>query len=342
VDNILISQQIIMSSEISISRAQEEAVASIARCSHLASFLKKRIELEQSYSADLRKLCKDYGIAGSKKPNFSINCSSGSENIGEEAASLWKSFYEMVDDCSQLAKGHSMLGETLATQVVEPLQATIKSMEASRKTLVEQAAFLKKEQAEAKNALKKAQCTADNALEEADKAKTVLSTLQAKGDVKSKPLDKAKLKAQVTQERYAAQKQVHRQCEDKLATLLSKHQSNEYPRLLEEFRGQAAQRAFDAYKIINAMVEIEKARMEVEDKAVEDMRAHLREIDLSSDMQQFDLLCGYYICAGAATNMVELEKPQPRQPHILKTKSKTKSFNELSQQLIVAASELNL
>ena len=329
-----------MSSEISISRAQEEAVAAISKCTHLAVFLKKRIELEQSYSADLRKLCRDYGIAGSKKPNFTNNCAGG-DNIGEETTSLWKAFYEMVDDCSQLAKGHSMLGETLATQVVEPLQATIKSMEASRKTLVEQAAFLKKEQAEARNTLKKAQNAAENALEESDKAKTALGILQAKGDVKSKPLDKAKLKAQVTQERFAAQKQVHRQCEDRLNTLLSKHQSNEYPRILEEFRGQEAQRAFDAYKIVNAMVEIEKARMEVEEKAVGDMQTHLREIDLSSDMQLFDLNCGYYF-GGASMMEIEKHQVQQRQSMALNNKSKTKSFNELSQQLIIAASELKL
>lgn len=318
-----------------IERAQEEAVATIAKCAHMANFLRKRLEIESAYAADLRKLCREYGLAGTTPlpqrhfPSFfssSKTLGSGENPALVAETSLWRAFYDLIDDTSQMAKSHNMLAETMGTSVLEPLQAAVKSMEASRKTLVEQSAFLKKEQAEARNALKKALAASEAASEEAESAKSALASLQAKGDIKSRPLDKAKLKAQVAQERAAAAKQAHRQCEERLTLLLQKHQQQEAPRLLEEFRRQEAQRSFDSYRIVHCVVEIEKARMEVEEKAVREMEEHVRSIDLSADMQRFDALYGI-----------------PEDPLIATTlKTKSKSFNELSQQLIMATSELQL
>lgn len=318
----------------SIEKAQEEAVATIAKCAHMANFIKKRLEIEQTYAVELRKLCREYGLAGStplpqrRFPFFSS--SSGKQSGGENPAlvaetSLWRAFYDLVDDTSQIAKSHNMLVETMGTSVLEPLQAAIKSMEASRKTLVEQFAFLKKEQAEARSTLKKALVASESASEEAESARAALVSLQAKGDIKSRPLDKAKLKAQVAQERAAAAKQAHRQCEERLTLLLHKHQHQEAPRLLEEFRRQEAQRSFDAYRIVHCVVEIEKARMDVEEKAVREMEEHVRSIDLSADMQRFDALYGL-----------------PEELVTQVNKQKSKSFNELSQQLIMATNELQI
>ena len=324
-----------------IDKAQEEAVATIAKCAHMANFIRKRLEIEASYAADLRKLCREYGLAGTTPPpqrrfpffSSSSSRTSGGAGVAENPAlaaetSLWRTFYDLVDDTSQLAKSHNMLSETMGSSVLEPLQAAVKSMEASRKTLVEQAAFLKKEQGEARSALKKALAASESATEDAEDAKTALASLQAKGDIKSRPLDKAKLKAQVAQERAAAAKQAHRQCEERLSLLLQKHQLQETPRLLEEFRRQEAQRSFDAYRIVHCVVEIEKARMDVEEKAVREMEDHVRSIDLSADMQRFDALYGL---------------PEDTSiPSILSNKTKSKSFNELSQQLIMATNELQI
>jgi hypothetical protein len=298
-----------------IARAQEEAVVAIGKCTRLAGFLRKRLDLEQQYAGDLRKLCREYGLEaassfssppctyssstspptkfklfarhGHRGPS-SLLMSSTLEAFGE--SSLWRGFYDAVDDTSQVAKAHGMLAETLGAQVLEPLQAAIKSMDVSRRSLVEEGAFLRREEAEARNALKKAAGVADTAQHDSDHALRVLQALQARGDIKSRPLDKAKLRAQVASERAMAARQQQRQCEERLRTLLARQVAQEAPRLLQEFRRQEAQRSFDAYKIVHALGELERQRLDLEDRAVREMLEHVAGIDLSADLGRFDAL----------------------------------------------------
>ena len=69
-------------------------------------------------------------------------------------SNLWSTFYEVVDDTSQIAKAHGILAESLQTQLLAPLDDSIRAMEAARRRVLDEAQAIGAELQEAASVLR--------------------------------------------------------------------------------------------------------------------------------------------------------------------------------------------
>ena len=69
---------------------------------------------------------------------------------------LWSTFYEIVDDTSQIAKAHAILAESIANQIVGPFEESIRNMDLNRRRTLEESSHVLGELNEAFSILKKA------------------------------------------------------------------------------------------------------------------------------------------------------------------------------------------
>lgn len=143
---------------------------SVQCCKEMESFIRRRLAIEEDYAKALRKLCKNVSQrhlqeqAPSKDSSFSFlpkwmtmtkkerrrrkSCLNSPISTNNDASSipndpysdstLWKTFYELVDDTNQISKAHTAMAENLAMTSLNDLTQSIPRMEDKSKKIQEQ------------------------------------------------------------------------------------------------------------------------------------------------------------------------------------------------------------
>lgn len=183
-----------------------------------------------------------------------------------------------------------MMAEQLKGQLSEPLEKAIKSMQVSRQTLQEETTMLTRELRDAECAWKRAREAAEESDAAANRAKQDLATVIGNTSARPKAIDAAKLAYQRASERASLARNASRQGEERLANVRAKHASTEIPRLLQAFRRQTSQRAYDAFRALHALGEVQRQTSELDVRAASEMQDRVSRVALSDDMDRFDVV----------------------------------------------------
>lgn len=130
--------------------------ASIEKCKELLEFVKARQQIEADYASALRKLCKTASLQPRSKKSDTFWFGRRSSNANATAqqqedincmlmkSTLWSTYYEIVDDTSQLAKAHMALADSMQQSLVVPMFGAIKEMEVVKKAVHDDACAILK------------------------------------------------------------------------------------------------------------------------------------------------------------------------------------------------------
>lgn len=204
-----------------------------------------------------------------------------------EKTSLWSTFYEVVDDASQISKAHTAFSESLLHQIIEPLQASLKEMEITKQAINSTIDNYIKDINDGQSNVRKYKALYEQTSKNCIDARTTVDRLIKTNSSNAKELEKARVKAQIAQEKFNASKQSYRQAEDHLKQLQTKLYGQEFPALRQRLRQLESQRCRDALSYMIGITELEKRCASMNQSYAEEMMVKLKKIDLSKDEQTF-------------------------------------------------------
>jgi hypothetical protein len=176
---------------------------------------------------------------------------------------LWSTFYELVDDTSQIAKAHSILSESIGNQVVGPFEESIKSMDMNRRKTLDEANSISGEVNEAFSILRKATQQLEDTTNEVNATRLGLSRVEGAITVKPRELDRARLKYQTASEKLSIARSSYRQCDDVCRSLQSKVQLVDIPRISRMLSGLEAARGSEVRQILQASTHLDRQAAEM-------------------------------------------------------------------------------
>lgn len=179
------------------------------------------------------------------------------------SSGLWSTFYEIVDDTSQIAKAHAILAESIANQIVAPFEESIKNMDLNRRRTFEESTNVLGELNEAFSILKKATQQLEDTTNEVNAARLGLSRAEGAMTIKPRDLDRAKMKYQAASEKLAIARASYRQCDDVCRSLQNKVQMVDIPRISRMLSGLEAARGSEVRSILQAATRLDKQTAEM-------------------------------------------------------------------------------
>lgn len=176
---------------------------------------------------------------------------------------LWSTFYEIVDDTSQIAKAHAILAESIANQIVVPFEESIRTMDMNRRRTHEESANVLGELNEAFSILKKATQQLEDTTNEVNSTRLTLSRAEGAMTIKPRDLDRAKLKYQTASEKLSIARASYRQCDDVCRALQNKVQMVDVPRISRMLSGLEAARVTEVRSILQSTTRLDKQTAEM-------------------------------------------------------------------------------
>lgn len=179
--------------------------ASIEKCKTLVEFVKARQQIEADYASALRKLCKTASLQPRSKKSdtfwFGRRRSSNANTTAQQQddincmlmkSTLWSTYYEIVDDTSQLAKSHMALADSMQQALVLPMLGAIKEMEVVKKAVHDDACGALKTLATVESENRRNAETANELTTTAREAKAGYEVLLRQPNPKPKDIEKVR------------------------------------------------------------------------------------------------------------------------------------------------------
>lgn len=185
-----------------------------------------------------------------------------------------------------------MLAETIRTQLLDPLEKAIKSMQLTRKTIQADLDMLFDESADATRQYEQCKRAMDKSDIAAQQAHQRLDSLTLQDVVNPHHADKVRLTVQKADDAADLARSQHRQAEERLRAVTVRLHSTEFPRVLHQLRRLEAQLAYDAYKTVHGLLAAEQVASDLSRQGVEEMRARVAGIDLEADLRRYDAIYG--------------------------------------------------
>lgn len=177
---------------------------------------------------------------------------------------LWSTFYEIVDDTSQIAKAHAILSESIANQIVSPFEENIKTMDTNRRRTFEEAVAVSNELNEAFSILRKATQQLEETTNEVNAARLGLSRAEGAITVKPRDLERARIKYQNASEKLTIARASYRQCDDVCKSLQNKVQLVDVPRISKMLSGLESSKGAEVRGILQATAKLDKNAAEMD------------------------------------------------------------------------------
>lgn len=177
---------------------------------------------------------------------------------------LWSTFYEIVDDTSQIAKAHSILAEQISNQIVGPFEDSIKTMDLNRRRTLDESNTVFSELQEAFSILRKATQQLEETTNEVNATRLALSRAEGALTVKPRDLERAKMKYQAASEKLSIARASYRQCEDVCRSLQNKVQMVDVPRISRMLSGLEAARGSEVRGVLQSATRLDRQTAEMD------------------------------------------------------------------------------
>lgn len=197
---------------------------------------------------------------------------------------LWSTFYEIVDDTSQIAKSHAILSESISNQIVSPLDETIKTMDLNRRRTLDEAIAVSNELNEAFSILRKATQQLEETTNEVNATRLGLSRAEGAITVKPRELEKARMRYQAASEKLSIARASYRQCEDVCKSLQNKVQMVDIPRISRMLSGLEASRGTEIRTILQSTAKLDKTTAEMDLECASAMERKVAEIVINDGL----------------------------------------------------------
>jgi len=222
---------------------------------------------------------------------------------------LWSTFYELVDDTSQVAKSHASLAESLLSQLLDPINASINEMEQQRQAVLEESQISTREIHDAASNLKKAQKQYDKAERSLENCRSAFERVRIEASTsETKQLEKLRIKVKTSEDRLEGTKQALRFAQDTAHSLRSKYQGQDVPRIITALQCMEGQRGRLVLSYILGMIELERRCAVMNENYANDMALKLKQVDLQKDEQRFTTV---FAPPKLTHNMLILERDAP-------------------------------
>lgn len=186
-----------------------------------------------------------------------------------------------------------MLAETIRSQLIEPLDKSIKSMQLSKKTIQADLDMLFDECDDATHQYNRCKRAVDKADIVAQQAHEKLDAATSQPVVNPQHADRLRLHVQKADDAADLARSHLRQAEERLRATTARHHATEYPRVLQALRKLESQRSYDAFKAVHGLVAAERDAGVVVSRGIEEMGELVAAVDLAGDLQRYDdIYCG--------------------------------------------------
>jgi hypothetical protein len=197
-------------------------------------------------------------------------------------SNLWSTFYEAVDDTSQIAKSHGILAESLSTQLIGPFEESIKTMELTRRRVHEESNAIDSELLEAASVLRKARQQLEDSTHEVNAARLGLSRIEGAVTMKPKDVERARAKYQAASDRLTLARSSFRQCDEVCRALQLKVGSVDVPRLGRLLSGLETARGHEVRQLLQQCMRLDRVAAEMDVQCTSEMETKVSGIVLDS------------------------------------------------------------
>ncbi|KAJ3102870.1 Ras GTPase-activating protein 1 [Phlyctochytrium planicorne] len=275
---------------------------SVKQCRELASFLKKRQIAEAEYARTLLKISQKAPPLPNLSPSFYRSPSSSSANVaggiggdrtdGNHKAqllktSLWKSYYEMLDETQKLAESHNELAINLQLNVIDPFQNYIREMETIRKLQVEKGQEFVKNLQDAYAGLKKVKKEYDNLQSMSNEAVNNHIKAQQNPSTRDRELEKLTNKMQTAIEKARRAEETLQICEDICNNAKEDYFGTFLPGLYEDIRLREEERCIAVKRVLMDFLDLEKVQSQICASSFVTLSERVSDIDISEDSEDF-------------------------------------------------------
>lgn len=177
---------------------------------------------------------------------------------------MWSTFYEIVDDTSQIAKAHSILAESITNQILGPFEESIKTMDMNRRRTLEEANSVSNELNEAFSILRRATQQLEDTTNEVNATRLGLSRAEGAMTIKPRELERTRTKYQTASEKLAIARASYRQCDDVCRSLQNKVQMVDFPRISRMLSSLEAARSTETRQILLSSARLERRTAEMD------------------------------------------------------------------------------
>lgn len=177
---------------------------------------------------------------------------------------MWSTFYEIVDDTSQIAKAHSILAEQVSNQIVGPFEDSIKTMDLNRRRTLDESHTVFSELNEAFSILRKATQQLEDTTNEVNATRLALSRAEGALTVKPRDLERAKMRYQAASEKLSIARASYRQCDDVCRSLQNKVQMVDVPRISRLLSGLEAARGSEVRGVLQSTARLDRQTAEMD------------------------------------------------------------------------------
>ncbi|TPX70902.1 hypothetical protein SpCBS45565_g01494 [Spizellomyces sp. 'palustris'] len=277
---------------------------SVRQCKDLASFLKKRAQVEMEYAKGLFKLSQSFQRATASNASKSSiaegptlfrggssNSPSGAvdEAIRQQLVktSVWQVFYDYVDQTTKIAESHRNLALSMQNNVLDPFTLLIKDMDVVRKMQVERGAEYLKNLQDAYASLKKAKEEYDVLQNQAIENQNNHMKARVHVGAKERELDKLANRAAAAADKAEAANEALQVCGEICKNAQEQYYGQLLPVLYDEIRTKELERSASVKKVLVDSMYLEKTYGDTRMLAVETVTERLQQIDLEEDIEEF-------------------------------------------------------
>ncbi|KAI8917019.1 hypothetical protein DFJ77DRAFT_328679 [Powellomyces hirtus] len=284
------------------SSALQYTEESVKQCKELVGFLRKRSLLEMEYAKSLFKLAQGYqktqnpeasGKEREREPESGRRSSNAGDRSGDALraqllqTSVWKCFYDYVDQMTKTAETHRNLALAMQNNVMEPFTILIKDMEVVKKVQVDKSVDHVRCLQDVYAGLKRAQEDYDALQYAANEAQQNHMRARMTAGTKDKEIEKLANRAAAASEKADAANEALQVFGEICKDSQEQYYGQMLPSLLENIKKRERERSGAVKKVLADTVFLDKTCREANVAAIESLTDRLKLIDLEGDSEEF-------------------------------------------------------
>jgi len=267
-------------------------------CKEVATFFKKRSEIEGDYGKSLLSLCKT--TSGEKFSAKKLIKGKGGGSGPLDEGTVRDSWVTVQTEVEKLARVHSDFSQKLINEVVEPINNFIKEKEASRKMLLLDGGKATKILEDTVSNYQKAKQRAEKLAKEAEQSQQGYHKATTDDTVKPDAIQKLASKVTQAKEKASQADGEYRETVVKANEIKDKFHSEQMPQILSELQKLEEERIKFLKTALKQFIDLQDAIPPSIKLTCEAMTQYVDAIDVDADVQTF-----------IEENRSEAEGPEP-------------------------------